>query len=86
MVQTTVSVIKADIGSSPGHIVVYDPLMEKAEQLLAKAQDTKGSIGPEETYSITIKKSKSINTQFFKFLLDYLEFFPFLQILLQRLG
>lgn len=54
--------------------------------ILAKAQDTKSSIGPEETHSITIKKSKSINTQFFKFLLDYLGLFPFLQTLLQRLG
>ena len=37
--KTTVSLIKADIGSSPGHVRVYEPLMEKAEELLDKAKD-----------------------------------------------
>ncbi len=34
MVKTTISLIKADIGSSPGHIVVHQPLIDKAEELL----------------------------------------------------
>ena len=37
--KTTVSLIKADIGSSPGHVRVYEPLMEKAEELLDKSKD-----------------------------------------------
>ena len=37
--KTTISLIKADIGSSPGHVTVYEPLMEKAEELLDKAKD-----------------------------------------------
>ncbi|MHA1114821.1 MAG: fructose-1,6-bisphosphate aldolase/phosphatase [Candidatus Heimdallarchaeaceae archaeon] len=39
MTKTTISLIKADIGSSPGHVVVYEPLMEKAEELLEKAKE-----------------------------------------------
>jgi hypothetical protein len=54
--------------------------------ITVKAQDTKGAIGPEETLSMTIKKSKTINTQFYRFLQNYLEIFPFLKILIQRLG
>ncbi|KYK20377.1 hypothetical protein AYK24_03815 [Thermoplasmatales archaeon SG8-52-4] len=53
--------------------------------ITVNAQDIKGAIGPEETLSITIKKSKTINTQFFRFLQKYLELFPFLQIFLQKL-
>jgi len=33
-----ISLIKADIGSSPGHVVVYEPLMDKADKLLEKAK------------------------------------------------
>jgi fructose 1,6-bisphosphate aldolase/phosphatase len=39
MVKTTISLIKADIGSSPGHVTVYEPLMVRAEELLDKAKD-----------------------------------------------
>ncbi|MHA1397404.1 MAG: fructose-1,6-bisphosphate aldolase/phosphatase [Candidatus Heimdallarchaeaceae archaeon] len=39
MVKTTISLIKADIGSSPGHVTVYEPLMVKAEELMEKAKD-----------------------------------------------
>ena len=39
MVKTTISLIKADIGSSPGHVTVYEPLMERAEELLDNAKD-----------------------------------------------
>ena len=37
--KTTISLLKADIGSSPGHVTVYEPLMVKAEELMQKAKD-----------------------------------------------
>ncbi len=37
--KTTISLIKADIGSSPGHVTVYEPLMTLAEELMEKAKD-----------------------------------------------
>ncbi|MCG3216766.1 MAG: fructose 1,6-bisphosphatase [Candidatus Heimdallarchaeota archaeon] len=37
--KTTISLIKADIGSSPGHVTVYEPLMVKAEELMQEAKD-----------------------------------------------
>ncbi len=37
--KVTISNIKADIGSVPGHVVVYKENMQMAEQELAKAQD-----------------------------------------------
>ncbi len=39
MVKTTISLIKADIGSSPGHVTVYEPLMARAEELMETAKD-----------------------------------------------
>ncbi|MCK4972745.1 MAG: fructose 1,6-bisphosphatase, partial [Candidatus Heimdallarchaeota archaeon] len=39
MVKTTISLLKADIGSSPGHVTVYEPLMILAEKLMEKAKD-----------------------------------------------
>lgn len=39
MVKTTISLIKADIGSSPGHVTVYEPLMVRAEEIMEKAKD-----------------------------------------------
>lgn len=37
--RTTISLIKADIGSLPGHVVVYEDLMDAADDLLAQALD-----------------------------------------------
>jgi len=53
--------------------------------ITAKAQDTKGATGPEETLSITIKKSKNINTQFYKILQNILQQYPILKIILQKI-
>lgn len=39
MVKTTISLIKADIGSSPGHVTVLDALLEKADELLEKHKE-----------------------------------------------
>ena len=36
--KTTVSVIKADIGSIPGHVVVPDELLAMAAEAMAKAE------------------------------------------------
>lgn len=36
--KTTVSVIKADVGSIPGHVKVPDELLEIAEESMAKAK------------------------------------------------
>jgi len=38
-VKTTISLLKADIGSSPGHVTVYEPLMTLAEELMEKAKE-----------------------------------------------
>lgn len=43
MAKTTITLIKADIGSSPGHVTVYEPLLEKAEEILEKHK-TEGTI------------------------------------------
>ncbi len=40
MVKTTVSLIKADIGSIPGHVTVPKPLLSLAEKRMAEAQET----------------------------------------------
>ena len=40
MVKTTVSLIKADVGSIPGHVVVPKPLLDVAEARMAEAQET----------------------------------------------
>lgn len=39
LVKTTISLLKADIGSCPGHVTVYEPLMVRAEELMEKAKD-----------------------------------------------
>jgi fructose 1,6-bisphosphate aldolase/phosphatase len=39
MVKTTVSLIKADIGSIPGHVTVPEPLLTLAETKMAEAQE-----------------------------------------------
>jgi len=40
MVKTTVSLIKADVGSIPGHVTVPKPLLTLAEAKMAEAQET----------------------------------------------
>jgi fructose 1,6-bisphosphate aldolase/phosphatase len=40
MVKTTVSLIKADIGSIPGHVTVPKPLLSLAEKCMAEAEET----------------------------------------------
>jgi fructose 1,6-bisphosphate aldolase/phosphatase len=40
MVKTTVSLIKADIGSIPGHVTVPKPLLDVAETKMAEAKET----------------------------------------------
>ena len=39
MVKTTVSLIKADIGSIPGHVIVPKPLLNMAEKRMAEARE-----------------------------------------------
>ncbi|MCK9308483.1 MAG: fructose-1,6-bisphosphatase, partial [Methanoculleus sp.] len=38
MVKTTVSIIKADVGSFPGHSRTHPRLLEKAAQMLKEAE------------------------------------------------
>lgn len=40
MVKTTISLIKADVGSIPGHVTVPKPLLNLAEKCMAEAQET----------------------------------------------
>jgi fructose 1,6-bisphosphate aldolase/phosphatase len=40
MVKTTVSLIKADIGSIPGHVTVPEPLLNIAKKKMGEAQST----------------------------------------------
>jgi hypothetical protein len=51
--------------------------------ITAKAQDSKGLIGPETTKTITIKKSKEINSPMFKYLQNYPNIFQILKYLLR---
>ncbi|MBM4241665.1 MAG: fructose 1,6-bisphosphatase [Euryarchaeota archaeon] len=39
MVKTTISVIKADVGSVAGHVVTHEALLKKCEELLGKANE-----------------------------------------------
>jgi hypothetical protein len=51
--------------------------------ITAKAQDNKGSFGPETTKSIIIKKSKELNMPLFKFLQNYPNLFSILRYVLK---
>jgi len=54
--------------------------------ITAKAQDTKGEIGPETTKTVTMPRDKVINRPILQFLHSHPSLFPLLQKLLQNLG
>lgn len=57
-----------------------------AYTITAKAQDTKGEIGPETTKTITIPRDKAINKPILQFLQCHPNLFPVLQKLIQSFG
>ena len=57
-----------------------------AYTITAKAQDTKGEIGPETKKTVTIPRDKAINKPILQFLQCHPSLFPLLQKLMQQLS
>ena len=58
---------------------------KQLKELHKKAEDEFGLIGPEATLTVTMPRSRAINTPFQWFLQQYPNLFPILRLLFQRL-
>ncbi|MCK4995592.1 MAG: hypothetical protein KAR55_01785, partial [Thermoplasmatales archaeon] len=54
--------------------------------IIAKAMDQYGAKSPQNSFRLSITKTRAVYTPFIKFLQDHPNPFPILRLLLQRLG